>query len=117
MAPIDLVVAGSVAVNRIGQRIGKGGGYSDLEWALGLEFGYVTAKTAVATTVHPVQLLPDRLPVRPHDLALNLIATPEEVISVRPSPPKPQGLDWKLVTKGMLEEIPILGEVWSWTNR
>src|SRR5262249_34110842 len=31
---IDLVVAGTVAVNERGQRIGKGGGYSDLEWAL-----------------------------------------------------------------------------------
>jgi len=27
---IDLIVAGSVAVNRRGSRIGKGGGYSDL---------------------------------------------------------------------------------------
>ena len=31
---IDLVVAGSVAVNRRGARVGKGGGYSDLEFAL-----------------------------------------------------------------------------------
>lgn len=31
LRPIDLVVCGSVAVNRHGQRIGKGAGYSDLE--------------------------------------------------------------------------------------
>ncbi len=31
---IDLVVCGSVAVNRQGARVGKGGGYSDLEFAL-----------------------------------------------------------------------------------
>ena len=31
---IDLVVAGSVAVARSGARVGKGGGYSDLEFAL-----------------------------------------------------------------------------------
>jgi 5-formyltetrahydrofolate cyclo-ligase len=31
---IGLIVAGSVAVNRSGSRIGKGGGYSDLEYAL-----------------------------------------------------------------------------------
>src|SRR5919108_824116 len=31
---IDLVVAGSVAVSRNGARLGKGGGYSDLEYAL-----------------------------------------------------------------------------------
>jgi 5-formyltetrahydrofolate cyclo-ligase len=34
MRPIDLVVCGSVAVNRSGARIGKGAGYSDLEVAL-----------------------------------------------------------------------------------
>src|SRR5919106_2780524 len=31
---IDLVVCGSVAVNHRGARVGKGGGYSDLEFAL-----------------------------------------------------------------------------------
>src|SRR5437868_13118847 len=30
--PIDLVVCGTVAVNRDGVRVGKGGGYSDLEF-------------------------------------------------------------------------------------
>jgi 5-formyltetrahydrofolate cyclo-ligase family len=36
---IDLIVAGSVAVSRRGARVGKGGGYSDLESALGREAG------------------------------------------------------------------------------
>jgi len=36
---IDLIVAGSVAVNRAGARIGKGGGFSDLEYAIGREVG------------------------------------------------------------------------------
>jgi hypothetical protein len=34
LRPIDLVVCGSVAVKRHGERIGKGAGYSDLEVAL-----------------------------------------------------------------------------------
>jgi len=34
VAPIDLVVSGSVAVSEAGDRIGKGEGYSDLEYAL-----------------------------------------------------------------------------------
>ncbi len=34
MRRIDLVVCGTVAANRHGARIGKGGGYSDLEFAL-----------------------------------------------------------------------------------
>ena len=34
MKPIDLVISGSVAVNRKGVRIGKGGGFADLELSL-----------------------------------------------------------------------------------
>jgi 5-formyltetrahydrofolate cyclo-ligase len=34
LQPVDLVVCGSVAVNRDGARVGKGGGFSDLELAL-----------------------------------------------------------------------------------
>jgi 5-formyltetrahydrofolate cyclo-ligase len=30
LQPVDLVVCGSVAVNREGTRVGKGGGFSDL---------------------------------------------------------------------------------------
>src|SRR6185503_39459 len=47
---IDLVVAGSVAVNRRGARVGKGGGYSDLEWALARQLGAVSERTPVLTT-------------------------------------------------------------------
>jgi 5-formyltetrahydrofolate cyclo-ligase len=34
MRPIDLIVCGSVAVRRDGTRVGKGGGFADLEYAL-----------------------------------------------------------------------------------
>jgi 5-formyltetrahydrofolate cyclo-ligase len=108
---IDLVIAGSVAVNARGQRIGKGGGYSDLEWALGREFGFLKASTPVATTVHPVQVSDQDLPVLTHDVTVNLIVTPEEVITVQPRPPKPRGVDRRLVTAEMLAAIPILAEI------
>jgi 5-formyltetrahydrofolate cyclo-ligase len=111
MPRIDLVVAGSVAVNKQGQRIGKGGGYSDLEWALGRELGYITAATVVATTVHPVQLVRGRLPVRRHDLTVDLIALPGGMIEVTPRPRKPAGVDRGLVTETMRSEIPILAEL------
>ena len=39
---MDLVVCGSVAVNRSGVRLGKGGGYADLELALLVEPGLVS---------------------------------------------------------------------------
>lgn len=34
MRPVDIVVCGSVAVNRAGVRLGKGTGYSDIEAGL-----------------------------------------------------------------------------------
>jgi 5-formyltetrahydrofolate cyclo-ligase len=80
---VDLIVAGSVAVNRKGARIGKGGGYSDLEFAIGREAGAIDGKTVVATTIHPLQLLDEHLPVTAHDFFLGLIATPEEIIRPR----------------------------------
>jgi 5-formyltetrahydrofolate cyclo-ligase len=111
LPPMGLVVAGSVAVNRRGERIGKGGGYSDLEWALGRQFGFLDAKTPVATTIHPVQLLEVPFPVEPHDLTVNLVVTPDETVAVEPPPRKPAGVDPKLVSEEMLAAVPILAEV------
>jgi 5-formyltetrahydrofolate cyclo-ligase len=111
MPGIDLVIAGSVAVNARGERIGKGGGYSDLEWALGREFGFLKASAPVATTIHPVQIWDQELPVLAHDVTLNLIVTAEEVIPVIPRPHKPRGVDWRRVTSEMIAAIPILQEV------
>ena len=42
---LDLILCGSVAVNLKGARIGKGGGFSDLEYALLAEAGKVSEKT------------------------------------------------------------------------
>jgi 5-formyltetrahydrofolate cyclo-ligase len=41
LRPVDLVVCGSVAVNRQGARVGKGGGFSDLEFALPVAAGLI----------------------------------------------------------------------------
>src|SRR5919106_5913408 len=54
---IDLIVCGSVAVNRQGARVGKGGGYSDLEFALLTEERKIGRDTPIVTTVHPVQVV------------------------------------------------------------
>jgi 5-formyltetrahydrofolate cyclo-ligase len=64
---IDLVVCGSVVVNRLGARIGKGGGFSDLEFALLAEAGLVHNGTIIATTVHSLQILKRDLPETEHD--------------------------------------------------
>lgn len=67
------MVCGSVAVNRQGARVGKGGGFSDLEFALLVEAGLIGEDTLLATTVHPLQVLTEALPETPHDFGLDLI--------------------------------------------
>src|SRR5207249_6728304 len=76
LGAIDLVVTGSVAVSPEGARVGKGGGYSDLEFALARELGALGEDTPVATTVHELQILGEPLPMTDHDVPLDLIATP-----------------------------------------
>ncbi len=105
---IDLVVAGSVAVNRDGARLGKGGGYSDLEFALAAQYGKIRAGIGIATTVHPLQLIEEPIPMTPHDIPVDIIATPEEIIKTDTRYKRPAGIQWELVSEAMLAEIPIL---------
>src|SRR5206468_12941 len=69
MRPVDLVVCGSVAVNRDGARLGKGAGYSDIELALLQEAGLIGPATLIATTVHPLQVVDEPLPETEHDFS------------------------------------------------
>src|SRR4029453_7671426 len=111
MPGIDLVIAGSGAVNARAARIGKGGGSSDLEWSLGPEFGFLKAATPVATTVHPVQVWDQELPVLAHDVTGNRIVTGKKVIREKPRTPNPRGIDRYQGSAEMLAAIPILQEV------
>jgi 5-formyltetrahydrofolate cyclo-ligase len=108
MSHVDLIVAGSVAVNRAGARIGKGGGYSDLEYAIGREAGLVDEATVVVTTVHPLQIVEEELEMTEHDIAVDIIVTPEEVIVTERRFPKPQGLYWDHLSQEKIRQIPVL---------
>jgi 5-formyltetrahydrofolate cyclo-ligase len=104
---VDLVVCGTVAVNRDGVRVGKGGGYSDLELALLIEAGLVDDATAIATTVHPLQVLDEDLPETAHDFRVDLIVTPDEVI--RPGRRhRPPGVIWEHLDAEKIAAIPVL---------
>ena len=108
MEPVDLVVAGSVAVNRKGARLGKGGGYSDLEYAIARQFGLISAATPVVTTVHPLQLIPDEIEMLAHAIAVDYMVTPEETIATPPGYPRPDGVYWELLDEKRLSSIPVL---------
>jgi 5-formyltetrahydrofolate cyclo-ligase len=107
MGRIDLVVCGSVAVNRSGVRVGKGGGFSDLELALLTEAGRVEDRTVIATTVHPLQVLDEQLPETGHDFRVHLIVTPEEVIRTGATE-RPPGIIWSDLDLEKIDEIPAL---------
>ena len=87
--------------------MGKGGGFSDLEFALLVEAGLIGPDTLVATTVHPLQLLTEALPETAHDFRLDLIVAGEEVITCRRSR-RPQGILWDHLDAAKIAAIPAL---------
>lgn len=105
---IDLIVCGSVAVNRKGARIGKGGGYSDLEYALLREERKVDRQTPVVTTVHSLQVLELEMPMTEHDIPLSAIITPREVITPKSLYQKPKGIYWDMLPPEKIDVIPVL---------
>jgi len=105
---IELVVCGSVAVNAQGARVGKGGGYSDLEYALLTEMGKISPRTPIVTTVHPLQIFNFSMQMKVHDIPVDYIITPEKLITTHTSFPRPPGVCWDLLDERKLESIPIL---------
>ncbi len=112
MARIDLIVCGSVAVDRAGARLGKGGGYSDLEYALATEAGLVGEWTTIATTVHASQLVDDgRIPMTTHDFPVDLVVTPQQVIETSGGHARPGGVVWEHLPGDKIAAIPVLGRL------
>jgi 5-formyltetrahydrofolate cyclo-ligase len=107
MEPVDLVVCGSVAVNPEGARVGKGGGYSDLEFGLLVEAGLVGDRTVIVTTVHPLQVLDEELPETEHDFRVDLIATPDGVVETG-ARKRPRGILWDHLDDEKIAAVPVL---------
>jgi len=112
---IDLIVIGSVVIDRKCLRVGKGGGYAELEYGILKEVGVINNSTPIVTTVHDVQLLNVDIPPEPHDLYVDLIITPSRIIKCS-KVYRPKGIYWELITKDMLIKIPVLAELKSRLN-
>ena len=111
LSPVDLVVMGSVAAGEDGARLGKGGGFADLEFALASAAGLIGPHTVSVTTVHEVQLYPaGTIPLTGHDIAVDFIVTPDRVIDCRPAHgPRPAaGICWQDLTEEKIAAIPLL---------
>ena len=111
VAPVDLVVMGSVAAGEDGARLGKGGGFADLEFALASAAGLIGPHTVTVTTVHELQVRPPgAIPVTEHDIPVDFVVTPDRVIDCRAARgPRPAArLRWDDLTRQKIAAIPLL---------
>jgi 5-formyltetrahydrofolate cyclo-ligase len=108
---VDLVVMGSVAVGADGARLGKGGGFADLEFALASAAGLIGPGTLCVTTVHELQVVDaEVIPLTSHDVPVDLIVTPDRIIDCRRGRgPRPAaGICWDDLTDEKIAAIPLL---------
>jgi 5-formyltetrahydrofolate cyclo-ligase len=109
LAPVDLVVMGCVAVGEDGARLGKGGGFADLEYALAAAAGLIGPHTVTVTTVHEIQLRPARtIPLTGHDVPVDLVITPDRVIDTGARARPAAGIEWADLTEEKIAAIPLL---------
>ena len=111
LAAVDLVVMGSVAASEDGARLGKGGGFADLEFALAAAAGLIGPDTVAVTTVHEIQLRPaGSIPVTGHDVPVDFVITPERIIDCRACRAErpAAGLHWDDLTEEKIGAIPLL---------
>ena len=111
LTPVDLVVMGSVAAGEDGARLGKGGGFADLEFALAAAAGLIGPRTVAVTTVHELQVRPTGvIPLTDHDVPVNFVVTPQRVIDCRQARGKrpAPGIRWEDLTDEKIAAIPLL---------
>ncbi len=108
---IDLIVTGSVAVDLRGTRLGKGEGFSELEYAILREFNKVSDDTPIFTTVHDLQVLSDVIPRLPWDVTVDVIFTPSRTIKCSGPKQRTRGILWDYLSEGKVREIPLLKEI------
>lgn len=79
--PLDMFCQGSVAIDRVGNRLGKGKGYGDREFLMLKQEGIIDKQTLVITLVHNVQILENFSKVmRDQDVKVQIALTPTEII-------------------------------------
>ncbi|MFD5450798.1 hypothetical protein [Streptomyces sp. NPDC127100] len=67
----------------------------------------MTSETLVVTTVPPIQVTETSFPTTEHDVGVDLIVTPDEIITC-PNPHRPSGVDWSALSTEKIATIPAL---------
>ncbi|MBV9582488.1 MAG: 5-formyltetrahydrofolate cyclo-ligase, partial [Chloroflexi bacterium] len=91
---IDLLVFGSVAVTPDGDRVGKGEGYAELEYAVLRSLRRIPHAVTIATTVHDAQVV-DAIPREAFDVSVDLICTPTRTLRAPGAPRRPDSVLWE----------------------
>jgi len=108
---IDVLVVGSMLVDKTGRRMGKKLEQVGVEYVLGKLF---TQSLVVITIVHDCQVvehIPESM-FSAMDVPVDIIVTPSKVIRVKDRLPKPKEILWNKVTENMLHNIPALKAAW-----
>ncbi|WP_410766466.1 5-formyltetrahydrofolate cyclo-ligase [Haloferax sp. DFSO60] len=108
---INLILSGSVAVTEQGARIGKGEGFSDLEYAILHGLGAVSEETAIVTSVHELQVCDDAPAPDAHDVPMDLVVTPERTIRTETPYSRPTGIQWEALSDEQIAEMPVLQQL------
>ncbi|KAM7518669.1 hypothetical protein LguiB_017631 [Lonicera macranthoides] len=112
----------SVGVAKYGRPIGldeKIKGFAELEYGMLRYMGAIDDSTPIVTTIHDQQLVDD-IPVEKlliHDVPVDIICTPTQVIFTNSSIPKPQGIYWDKLSPEKLGQIRVLRELKSKIER
>jgi 5-formyltetrahydrofolate cyclo-ligase len=107
LPPVDLIVCGSVAVTKEGIRVGKGGGYSELEYAILKELDLIGDDTPIMTSVHDLQIVEDAVKEK-HDFTVDVIATPTQIFGSTGPRQRPPGVFWEEISEDRMEDMPVL---------
>ncbi|PIA47794.1 hypothetical protein AQUCO_01400413v1 [Aquilegia coerulea] len=94
-------------------------GFAELEYGMLRYMGAIDDTTPVVTSVHDRQLVDD-IPVEKlliHDVPVDIICTPTQVIFTNTAIPKPQGIYWDKLSPEKLSQIRILRELKSRIER
>jgi len=109
---IDVLVVGSMLVDKAGRRMGKKWDQGGVEFVMGRLFEQ--KKLVVITIVHDCQVvehIPDPM-FSAMDVPVDIIVTPTRVIRVKDRLPKPRDILWNKVTESMLQDMPLLKAAW-----
>jgi len=114
---IDLIITGCVAVNGKGVRLGKGGGYSELEYGILRELGVIDESTPIVTTIHDLQVVQEDIPLEVHDYTVDYYATPSRLVKLDERfKYRPRGIYWELLTPDK-RQLRVIGELMELTKK